>query len=217
VIPRISVVAEGPTDVSVVQGIIGLLVEDFELVVLQPESTAIAGDFGERGGGYRGVLRWCEALGQRGGPTGDPAFEQSAAVIVHVDADVSDEPEFGCRQARTGGRRPHAPTTSAIAAILQAAIGAGHPALVFCIPNEATEAWLLPRFRPYVADIEALSDPAREFVGGQPKLCRFQAGRLKKDVARYQAIEGLAKDWWPLAVQECGEAWCFDGELRSRL
>lgn len=202
---------------SLLQGILGSMVEDFELVVLQPESTAISSDFGERGGGYRGVLRWCQALGSRGGPLGDPAFEQSAAVIVHVDADVSDEPEFNCRQGATTGKRPFAPTTDAVARVLQTAIGSSHQSLVFCIPHNATESWLLPKYRAEVKDFESVGEPAKDFVGGTPKLCRFQGGRVKKQVHRYKELEPLAADWWPIAVSLCGEADYFDGELRSRL
>lgn len=200
-----------------IDAVLRSMLDDFELVVLQPEASAIASNYGERGGGFRGVIKWCEAVGARGGPDGDPAFETSAAVIVHVDGDVATEPEFNCSQSPAGGDRPCGPNAVAIRACLEAKMTAGHARLVFCVPHQATESWLLAMFRGAGSGVELLAHPANSFAGGLPKLCRYQDGKLKKVVARYQEQGPEMIRRWPSAVAACGEARQFDSDLRSRL
>jgi hypothetical protein len=201
----------------VIRSIMASMLEDFELVLLQPEITALSSDFGSRGGGWRGVMRWCQEVGTRGGPNGDPAFANSNLVIIHVDADVSDEINFDCRHRPTSGTRPNKQTIAAIQGRLVAFLGGRHGNLVFCIPHNATEAWLLPLFHPEIEEPEAMLKPATLFVGGKPKLCRYKEGSLQKVTSRYESILRAITDGWHLTTACCPEANIFEADIRNHL
>jgi hypothetical protein len=213
--PRVALIVEGPTDAIVIRAILPNIVEEFEVTVIQPERTAIGGDFGEFGGGWRGVLRWCEGVNGIGGPSQSPTFANSDIVIVHLDADVSDEPEVSCRKPPISGKRPFSPTVDALRAVVVAQIGSPDPKLVLCIPHEATESWLLPILRSDLPAPESVLDPAAGLSLSSPRLCRYAQGKLKKVRDRYESIEDLITKEWPRVLASCEEAAVFDSDLRA--
>lgn len=86
---RIALVAEGDTDLVIIEAALkAILDRPFILTKLQPEATRP-----QMGTGWSGVLKWCDAAGQRQAASldGDPTLERFDLLIIHLDVDVSSE------------------------------------------------------------------------------------------------------------------------------
>jgi hypothetical protein len=213
--PRVVLAVEGPTDTIVLRAILRTVLEDFELNVAQPEPTfGVGSNYGPDGGGWKGVRGWCQGVAQSGGTASSPVFQNADLVIVHLDTDVSDDPEILCRQQRSIGVRPCEPTSVALKAAIMHWLSGNHQKLVVCIPHLQTESWLLPIFRQSIVNPEDHANPLQEFAGGNPKLCR--AG-LKKQPNRYLEVSDQITHGWPLVLAACPEALHFDEELHQAL
>jgi hypothetical protein len=211
--PRVVLAVEGPTDTIVLRAILLTVLKDFVLDVAQPEPTLGAGsNYGPDGGGWKGVRGWCQGVAQSGGTASSPVFQNADIVIVHLDADVSDDPEITCRQPKSVGSRPYEPTTDSLRSLVAQWLGGAHQKLVVCIPHLETETWLLPIFRTAVTSPEDHSNPLQEFASGTPKLCD---ANYKKQRSRYEGVSELITQGWALALVACPEAFFFDAELRS--
>ena len=88
---RVALVAEGPTDAIVITAALRAMLDGTSFVItqLQPEGSIA---FGERGGGWAGVYRWCKQSAKRGrGRIGRDSLvlDFFDALVIHVDADVA--------------------------------------------------------------------------------------------------------------------------------
>ncbi|NCP29895.1 MAG: hypothetical protein GW911_09770 [Armatimonadetes bacterium] len=103
---RIALVAEGPTDRVVVEAAVNAMLPDrpFVLTQVQPEGSLV---FGELGGGWVGVYRWCKQASARGGGRlSDDAllYQNYDALILHVYSRRLGIHRSGSSQNFTRGR-----------------------------------------------------------------------------------------------------------------
>ncbi|MGH9759403.1 MAG: hypothetical protein ACREAC_01035, partial [Blastocatellia bacterium] len=89
---RVALVVEGPTDSVVIEAAIARVLggRPFVPVLLQPEGSLA---FGQHGGGWGGVYRWCRQTAERNGGrlAGDVVFDSYDILVIHLDADVAAE------------------------------------------------------------------------------------------------------------------------------
>src|SRR5688500_16634117 len=86
--PRIAVIAEGQTEVLVIEAALSaILGRPVDVTALQAEATRPL-----LGSGWCGVLKWCREFASRGGQSleTDPILGGFDLYVLHVDADVSD-------------------------------------------------------------------------------------------------------------------------------
>jgi len=227
---RIALVAEGPTDRIVIEAVLRAVLDDrtFVLKQLQPEGSLA---FGEFGGGWTGVYRWCKQAAKRG--RGRLArdgllFENYDLLILHVDADVAGM-SYGDNaitpQDSDGAlpcERPCPPataTTDALRAVLLSWCGesAPPPRTVTCMPSKSTEAWvvtaLFPNDRAMKPQIECYANPASR-LGQQPK-----RRRIRKSQRDYQAASGRLEQAWRRLAGDggLGEARRSEAEFMAAL
>jgi len=173
---RVALVAEGPTDRTVIQAALraALPARPFVLQQLQPEGSLA---FGPLGAGWTGVYRWCRQAAKRGaGRLGSDflLFQNYDLLILHLDADVAGmEYGHGSIVPAAGDgplpcERPCPPvrdTTDLLRAVLLSWCGemAVPPRTVICMPSKSTEAWvvaaLFPDDRAVRIAIECLANP----------------------------------------------------------
>jgi hypothetical protein len=221
----VAVVAEGPTDVIVIEAVLrALLPHPFVLTQLQPEVTRP-----KVGAGWPGVLRWCRDNADRGVKRleDDPALPGFDLFVLHVDADVADASydDLGAADAQEAVRRgwptlpasqPCPPPSSSAEAmrarvLAWANLAAPGPRTVICVPSKATEAWLaaalLDNGHKLLVGLECNSR-----IGAQltvlPKGLRI-AKREREYRARQQAITAA----WPTVRRRCTLAERFSIEL----
>ena len=155
--PRIALVAEGPTDLVLIEAALkAILQRSFILTLLQPEQLAP-----RMGTGWGGVVRWCDSASQRhsGSLDADPTLAIFDLLIIHIDADVAlkqyanygpdladmavtkNWPVLPCKQPCP----PAVNTCSALRGVLLGWLGNAHPGqkTVCCIPAQSTGAWLV--------------------------------------------------------------------------
>ena len=210
---RLLVACEGITDYTVIQAAADALVDEYVPVLLQPETTA-AGGLGAYGGGWKGVRAWCEQVRAQGG-IGTLA-EEDAIVVVHLDADVADEPEIDCAQPCP----PPTATTDALAA--HALNWLGETAMptqtLFCLPSKCTEAWILAGLFPdnaiVAAGIECRPAPEALLVPKRPKFIAKKGDRHRKLPAAYTAQRAAITAAWPAIERQCTQAKAFGDALR---
>ena len=170
--PRIALVAEGPTDLVIIEAALkAILPIPFVLTLLQPEATRP-----DLGRGWGGVLKWCRDFQARGHASleDDPTLEFYDWVIIHLDADVADKSyaDYGPaleQEAQSMGWGilpcslacpPPAPTVYNLTAVLLSWLGIPETRnkIVLCIPSKSSEAWLaaavFPGNRNLLQDIE---------------------------------------------------------------
>jgi len=96
----IGIVAEGPTDHIVLEHVLSALTTTpMTFLTLQPDtSIGLAGAADRHGGGWRGVLSWCQAATAESGTIA--GYLSSAYgpkidfLVIHLDADVASDPDI---------------------------------------------------------------------------------------------------------------------------
>src|SRR6478735_7995827 len=158
---RVAVVAEGVTDLVVLEAAIGSMLNGrtFISTLLQPEGSVAftaRGDAGPLGGGWKGVYKWCRQSALLGGRlSGDPIFINYDLLVLHLDADVAGEdpanhpinpiPELAgqlpCEQACP----PPSASTDPLRLAMLSWVGEAHtpPRTVLCTPSKSTDAWVM--------------------------------------------------------------------------
>jgi len=153
---KIALVAEGPTDLEVIQAALkAVLPNPFIMTLLQPEATQP-----QMGGGWGGVLKWCDAAQQRhhGSLDTDPTLSGFDLLIIHVDVDVSTSKYNDCGPAVTQLAQqnnwgtlpcsrpcpPVADTVDALMSVIQSWLGGATPGdrTLFCLPAQSSDTWL---------------------------------------------------------------------------
>ena len=160
--PHIALVAEGPTDYVLIDAALkAILQRPFVLTLLQPEPSLPA-----FGGGWGGVLKWCDAAGQRhaGALDADPTLALFDLLIIHLDADVAlkQYADYGPPLAIEAVTKnwpvlpvkqpcpPAADTCAALQAVMSGWLGRARPGnkTVLCLPAQSTGAWLVAAMLP---------------------------------------------------------------------
>lgn len=198
-------VTEGKTDKIVIQGLLEkwLGEEDFVVRHVQPPTSAYVEDLDTNlSEGWKGVVDWCKG-GRSTGPAGrDEAIRLADCLIVHVDADVALDPDFK--------NPPFVPVLPLdidsqcewVCDTLQQFFD--HSALekiLFCIPAQDLEAWIVAALHPDVAiehdPIESRKEPAALLVQRAPhRLVRRKDGKLKKQLGKYEnSAQKIAQGW----------------------
>ncbi|MBI5901717.1 MAG: hypothetical protein HZB40_21170 [Rhodocyclales bacterium] len=220
---RIGLVAEGPTDVVVIEAALRAFLEQpFVLTQLQPEPSQP-----QMGSGWGGVLKWCQAFRQAGYAAleDDPKLEGFDLLILHLDADVAGKSyaDYGPAVAQMAVDRglppmpiaqpcpPPSATVAPIHDLLRAWLGVAMlgPKTVVCIPSKATEAWLaaalLSNEQDLMTEIECEMNIAG-ILAGLPK-----AQRVRKSPREYSArAAALTFAWEGSVKQHCSQARDFE-------
>lgn len=225
--PRIALVAEGQTDLVVIEAALKAIVPSrFTLNLLQPEATKP-----KMGTGWGGVLKWCAAAAQRHAASldTDPTLEGVDLLVVHLDVDVSQAKYADCgrlvpAQAIDRGWAalpchlpcpPVAPTCTRLAAVLSswlspASVGAK---TVLCLPAQSSGTWLaaatLPAGHQLLAGAEC--DATLESRLAQlPK-----AERIRKAVRDYRAQASNVTTNWTGVKALCSQAVAFEQAVQA--
>ncbi|MXY06292.1 MAG: hypothetical protein F4171_02115 [Gammaproteobacteria bacterium] len=225
---KVAVAVEGPTDAVVIEAIIDAVLEgsDFEMQVLQPETSTVFGPAvgSERGLGWPGVFRWCRQAFMEGGghASSSTAFAKHDVVMVHVDADVAGKTYSSAhildppRNDLPCERRcpPASATTSELRDVVLNWLGEKNcpQKLVLCMPSKTMDAWVVAALWPdnrVVArgNWECHDDPGAQF-SALPK-----ASRLSKRKPDYERRKNDIGNGWPIVASKLTEARRFKEEF----
>ncbi len=222
---RVSFIAEGKTDITVLKALVGLFLngEDYVPNEIHPPTSDYAGDHGALGGGWKGVLKWCENQGVEstdiGGFAGSLVLRNCDCLIIHVDADIAEESDLATLEL--GSLIEPARTCDNIRNYMWALFDGGpFPSeLVICTPAQCTEAWVFvalytSEVENYIP-IESRREVERLLIGRPDKLVRDKDGAAKKDDRRYRAAVHKITQNWPAVVGKCTQARLFESEFRA--
>lgn len=146
--PTFAVIAEGPTDFTVLRQVLARFLGNPDIVVnqLQPALDATSGQ--SLPGGWREVFRCIGSERLR------EAFDRHDHVIIHIDTDVCEEPYFGVSRRKEDGTEHDATELFELTrARLLREIGDDihqrfRDRIVFAIAVDSVECWLLPLYLP---------------------------------------------------------------------
>ncbi len=219
---RVGYVVEGKTDYIVLDALVEYFLgnKDYVPTQIQPPTSEYANHQGPLGGGWKGVLKWCE----QGGATPD-GFVQSLPLlhydylIIHVDADIAIATEL---QAR-GFSAPCPPAKDTCDRLRHHLIALlGNPLsakVLLCIPAQCMEAWVFAALHPDLVasfqPIECRQEVERLLIGKPDRLVRDHEGRARKDAQRYEKVAHRIAAGWPQAITACPEAQYFDNACRA--
>jgi hypothetical protein len=225
---RIALVAEGPTDYEVIAAALrAVLPRPFVLTLLQPEATLPA-----MGAGWGGVLKWCQAAGQRhtGSLDADPTLAGFDLLIIHLDADVAHKQYADCgpavaAMAQSLGWAPlpcsrPCPPVLDTCAQLEAVLASwlkpaeqGHKTL-WCLPAQSTGTWLAAALLP--AD-HALLAGAECNAGLESQLALLpKKQRVKKTILEYRCQAPVITAQWEKVKLLCSQAQMFEQALLTK-
>lgn len=221
-LPRISFVVEGITDFIVLDALVDRFLGGIDYVPtqIQPQNSEFLNGLGPLGGGWKGVLKWCDNISNS-----TDGFIESIVIanceylVIHVDSDIALEPEL----ASLGLSQPCPPARNAcdgIRAHLVSLLGGALPTTVLiCVPAQCTEAWIFAAMHPVeVAKFEPFecrAEPDRLLIGKSSRLVRGKDGAAKKQPVQYRAFAARIAAGWQNAVDLCPEAARFDSEARA--
>lgn len=222
---RIAVIAEGPTDLIVIEAALkALLPRSFVPILLQPEATRP-----KLGTGWGGVLRWCLEFASRGHAQleDDPLLQGFDLLVIHVDADVagSTYAAVGQETALCAAERAWPPLPCAVpcpppdASVVEvrrrvlawANIQGLGPKTVLCVPSKSVDAWLaaavLHGAHALLVDLECNLKLEAQ-LGALP-----MASRVRKSPREYRSREKQVTHAWPLVRQRCTQAERFSNDI----
>ena len=225
----IGIVAEGPTDIEIIQTLVSKIIPGMhDFLTLQPDISETEG-FGSNGAGWQGVLNWCKSVPRdfgslqsflkNGGPTID-------LLIIHIDADVSREPEIDCFAPCPLIQNTIDNLRVKIAEWLDESVWPRE--ILCCIPADNMEAWIMcafdvntPYHNPPSILLECLQKP-EYIISGQgynrPErlLRRKSNGKPHKTVPVYvnKLIPKLEEKWEDVK-KVCSQAQIFEDNLRT--
>lgn len=220
----VGITAEGPSDVLVIEELFSKFVPgDHNFLYLQPDRT-IDLHAGPHGGGWRGVLKWCEDIRDTFGfdnylnQPGNPID----ILIIHLDADVAREIDVNCACPCPDAQD----TVTNLEDLLAKSMGVStnHEKIIFCIPSDSTEAWVFAAFQesvsyhqPPAAYLECLREPDRQFCKAPLKFFQSNGGRIKRKnqvIYLEKMLPPLIEEWDKVKVL-CKQAEIFETRLTS--
>ena len=242
----IGTVVEGPTDRLVIEAIFNLLFPgDHDFRSLQPLATL--GGFGESGGGWKGVRKWCEDVLRTSGLSLDAYMSADAggridALIVHLDVDVAYEDDF---QENVLPSEPIigslCPPSSSAADLIRRVVfrwmGLGSAApkgLIFAIPGQDMENWVFAALFPTDELCAQTNFECKHYDHEHPAylltlkkygkhLVRKPPGRnetkptIKKSVSKYRTLSADVVANWDAVKGVCTQAVTFECDARTVL
>lgn len=236
---RIALVAEGKTDMIVIEAALkAILDRPFILTLLQPETSDSFGGAGLLGGGWGGVYRWCRQVVSMHCPVVEnPDLTGFDMILLHVDADVADMQyeEANIRDGRTDlpcqlHCPPAADTVNALRAVIARWLDLPSASelpgkWLFCNPSKCVEAWVIAScasvlpllVQNVMQNIEcnlSLVDWLSNNVPAKQR-CLIRGGR--KQIAGYRKIAPQIQDEWSHITHTCSQAKRFDEEVRASL
>lgn len=208
---RVALVAEGPTDAIVITAALRAMLDGTSFVItqLQPEGSIA---FGERGGGWPGVYRWCKQSAKRG--RGRLARDSLAldffdALVIHVDADVAGKAYRdssiipAARDRALPCEMPCPPADATVDALRSVVLSWCGEAVtpdkvVVCVPSKSSEAWVVASLFP--ADTAVGAGPLFEcYANPESRLgVQKKAYRIKKTQRNYENNADKLRAAWPL-------------------
>jgi hypothetical protein len=229
---RVALAVEGATDYAILETLIARLIDwrATTFSYLQPESSAAFELGGYAQGGWSFLYRWCRATAELNGPNGledNFLFLNHDVLVVQIDADVArsnyraghiEDPadDLPCAQPCP----PVSDTTDALRKVVLRWLNTPHspPRLVFCVPAQCLETWLLAGLYPtdrnlQFPDLECRPCPERQ-LANKPKPGRLINSNTKNRPV-YQQRAGELPDQWPYVTRHCVEALRFEQDLIS--
>lgn len=224
---RIALVAEGPTDATIINAALAAILPfPFVTTLLQPEATRP-----DLGAGWGGVLKWCRAFNTRGFLSfeEDPTLGLFDLFIMHIDADVADFSYADCgseieEAARKGGWGalpssaacpPPDTAVNNVKAVLQSWVGraAWGDRTILCIPSKSSEAWLAaavyPENQKLLAALECCTTMETR-LSALPK-----REKIKKKLIDYRPLAATITSNWPDIRRKCTRADAFHIEAEA--
>ncbi len=167
-------------------------------------------------------MKWCQARGENeGGFENDIVLANCDFLIIHVDADIASEADLRHLSLSAPCPPPKVTCDNIRSYIISLLGGNPPPKVVFCIPAQCTEAWIVAALHPEEAlkrhSIECKSDPERLLIQKPDKLVRIKDGTPRKQAANYRVALGKIVDKWSDATAACSEASRFETECRATL
>jgi hypothetical protein len=221
---RVAVVAEGDTDIEVIEAALRAISEQpFIINRLQPEATRP-----QLGTGWCGVLKWCREFASRGAANleSDPTLPGFDLFVIHIDADVAKKTYGDCAE---GGAavfgpvlgfpcdRPCPPAEQSVESLRARVLswlglaGLG-PKTVLCVPSQTTETWLAAIILPAESPLRQLIECHAINLEILPLDLR-----VKKSRAAYRGRgENIASQWQEI-IETCAQALRFDTETSAVL
>ena len=233
---RVGIIAEGPTDISVIEGIVKNIFPDdvFVFNAISPTPNELSMQQKDEGFGWGGVYRVCRNLAEKlrfaEGVSG--TFD---CVVIHIDADVAyaqygdigeKDPISDDLPCATLGDRCDK-VCSSLERVLQSWVNVERHEITPCIPYICTEAWVGCWLYPEQwRDIEEVAAEGKVYKYlyelGLPKaekdkrLMRQKGGRLIKCRKGYiNAASILTKELWATVTANYKQAKLFDDRLRK--
>ncbi len=217
----IGIVAEGPTDHTVFSAILRRVVGDgIRVLPIQPEQSDAFGGFGEFGGGWKGVRKWCETTASEAGSVNQFLSSDYGPCVdllcVHVDADVAADKEIRLKHPCP----PASDTVTEMRKLVLRWLGEEHlPGnVVLVIPSKSTEAWIVAalRHKDGIAseELECHPKPERVLTVEPYDFMDKRRGGAKKDQGVYRdKLAPVVAAHWLGVCAACGEAKRFHDAL----
>lgn len=147
---NVGIIAEGPTDITIIEGILKSCFADdtFLFRAISPTPEEIQSQRKEEGFGWGGVYRVCQGLGKKL----DMLSMMSAPfdfLIVHVDGDVAYKDYASVGESSVIADLPCASEKDGIQEVgvifeqvVKQWIHDANPQVIFCLPFMCTETWV---------------------------------------------------------------------------
>lgn len=227
---NVAVVAEGTTDVHVLEAILDVYIPDgYLLRVLQPDMSLFGGHAGPHGGGWKGVRSWCAEVAASGGLEAIHALAAEVnLLVIHVDADIAQDIEV---DVSSPCPPPEATITQLEKKVLSwLRLDEIPDRVALWVPAMATEALILRAFFPddpgsapctdAVAGapcVECIDDPAHRLLQREPRFVQMKQGRLRKKSVEYRKQRKKLADRWQDLVDNCWSARRLHDQLQAHL
>jgi hypothetical protein len=219
---RIALVCEGDTDLVIIEAALKAVQgRTFVLTKLQPEATRPI-----LGSGWTGVLKWCDAAGQRhaGSLDTDPSLGNFDLLIIHLDVDVAGASYVNAGPAIVANAleksweplpcaQPCPPVGNSCARLTtvlhswlaRATVGTK---TVLCLPAQSSGTWLAVATLPVG---HALLASAECNVNLESALSQLPlALRIKKQVREYRTHASRVTQNWDAVKAQCTQAQAFE-------
>jgi len=180
---HVGIVAEGPSDLILLEALIRVLRPDVVVTRIQPEAT-----LGERGSGWKGVRSWCREFGDdlSSVMTADPD-DIIDVLLIHVD----------CSMAHNVSAARACPPASDTADALQSVVVAewlglaARPSWLFvATPSASSDTWVTSVLAPPPTTLEVLECVPAHLIEAhlvaRRLLRRKTNGQVAKSARRYE-------------------------------
>ncbi|QNR22296.1 hypothetical protein HNY42_15520 [Exiguobacterium sp. Helios] len=210
----IGIVSEGPRDFDVFNAIIEHLSPNtFRCIPIHPVQSETSG-FGSHGAGWKGVLSWCSQFNSNEDiETYLNSFQPSIdALIIHIDADIARESEINCYQDCENMLLTIRSLTDLLKNHMSINESDSNERIIFCIPSDNTEAWILCAFSPELDNppdsiIECINKPDLRLATHPLSLLKLKNGKPKKSANKYlEILIPKMISEWDVVKEKCTQA-----------